>query len=217
MMHSFDMNDEGRPFRPDGSNDDGADHRSGRGRGRGSRGHRGGRGHGFGPGFGPGPGFPPAPGGRGPRGRRGGRDRGDVRTAILALLAEKPRHGYELIQEIGERSSGAWTPSPGSIYPNLQALEDEGLISIAQVDGRKTASLTDAGRSWVEENEAAIAAVFDSSTADEGVASLFAEMRAFAEAARQVARVGTPAQVAAATQALASARKSVYRLLSEDE
>lgn len=211
MMHSFDMADEGRPFRAEGSAEIDGDPRGRRGKG---RGHRGGRGHGLGPGFGPG--FPGGPGGRGGRGRRGGRDRGDVRTAILALLADEPRHGYELIQQIGERSSGAWTPSPGSIYPNLQALEDEGLISIAKVEGRKTASLTDAGRAWVEENEAAIAAVFDSSTADEGVAALFAEMRAFAEAARQVARVGTQAQVAAATDALATARKAAYRLLAED-
>ncbi|MGH7606842.1 MAG: PadR family transcriptional regulator, partial [Gemmatimonadales bacterium] len=85
--------------------------------GPGHRGRRHGRGR-FGPGFGPG--FPP----HGPSpfgGRRGRRtNRGDVRTAVLALVAEQPRHGYEIIQEIAERSAGAWRPSPGSVYPTLQ-------------------------------------------------------------------------------------------------
>ena len=82
----------------------------------------------FGPGFGPGPrGFGPFPG---PRGRRGGRrtSRGDIRLAVLALVAEQPRHGYEIIQEIAERSGGSWKPSPGSVYPTIQQLEDEGLV-----------------------------------------------------------------------------------------
>src|SRR5690606_29811867 len=87
---------------------------------------------GFGPGGGPGLGArfgPPGRGGR-RRGGRGGRPRGDVRTAILVLLAEQPRHGYELIRAIEERSGGMWVPSPGSVYPTLQALEDEGLATI---------------------------------------------------------------------------------------
>src|SRR4029079_16731955 len=83
------------------------------------------------PGFGPG-GFGPEFGpGRGPR---GGRNRGDVRTAVLVLLAEQARHGYDLMRAIEERSGGIWSPSPGSIYPTLQALEDEGLITFATVE-----------------------------------------------------------------------------------
>ena len=88
-------------------------------------------GRGFGRGFGPGgfgPGF--GPGQRG--GRRGGHSRrgrrGDVRAAILVLLAERPMHGYEIIQEVAERSQDLWKPSPGSVYPTLQLLVDEGLI-----------------------------------------------------------------------------------------
>src|SRR3954465_2175874 len=83
----------------------------------------------------------------GPRARRG-----DVRAAILALLAEEPRNGYQLIQEIEARSGGEWRPSPGAIYPALQQLTDEGLIEGTEGEGRKTFRLTDAGRSYVEQH-----------------------------------------------------------------
>ncbi|MDO5669779.1 MAG: PadR family transcriptional regulator [Corynebacterium sp.] len=89
---------------------------------------------------------------RGHRGRgRGGRaGRGDLRQVILVLLAEKPMHGYQLIAEIGERTDGAWTPSPGGIYPNLSLLEDEGLITMSVEQGRKLATLNAQGRAQVE-------------------------------------------------------------------
>src|ERR1700761_5622874 len=83
--------------------------------------------------------------GRGPRARRG-----DVRAAVLALLADRPMHGYEMIKEIEERSEGAWTPSAGSIYPMLQLLEDEGLIRGEDVDGKRRFTLTDEGRAEQE-------------------------------------------------------------------
>src|SRR5947209_16030758 len=110
--------------------------------------------HGFGPGpfgdFGDGPfgGF-----GRGPRGRGRGRKarRGDIRTAALLLLGEEPRNGYQIMQEVEERSDGVWRPSPGSVYPALQQLEDEGLIRSEELDGRKAFALTDPGRALVEE------------------------------------------------------------------
>ena len=106
-----------------------------------------GMGHGFGgPGFG-GPGFggPPwARGMRGPKARRG-----DVRAAILSVLSDQPRNGYQVIQEIAERTAGAWKPSPGSIYPTLQQLEDEGLVVQVEDGGRKVYTLTDAGRDYV--------------------------------------------------------------------
>ena len=105
--------------------------------GEGARRHRRGRyGHGRG-GFGGGPFFGP--------GRRAGR--GDIRAAILTLLAEEPMHGYQVIQVISERSGGNWTPSPGSVYPTLQQLEDEGLIEAAASEsGRRVFALTDDGR-----------------------------------------------------------------------
>jgi DNA-binding PadR family transcriptional regulator len=92
-----------------------------------------------------GAGMPPfgagGPWGGGPRARRG-----DVRAGILALLAEQPMHGYQVIQELDERSDGMWRPSPGSVYPTLQLLEDEGLITAAEIEGKRVFSLTDAGR-----------------------------------------------------------------------
>src|SRR5256885_5126748 len=79
-----------------------------------------------------------------PRGPRRAR-RGDVRTAILALLDEKPAHGYDLIKELDERSGGMWQPSPGSVYPTLQLLEDQGLLTSEEVDGKRVYSITDQG------------------------------------------------------------------------
>ena len=117
-------------------------------------GHRGGfgpMGHGHPP-FGP-PDFLFFGGGRG-RGR-GRRSRGNVRAAILALLAERPMHGYEMIQELETRTGGVWRPSPGSIYPTLQLLEEEGLIAGEDVDGRRRFALTDAGRPEAERHAGA--------------------------------------------------------------
>lgn len=166
---------------------------------------------GFGPdGFGPGPGFGPK------RGPRGGRERGDVRTAVLVLLAEQPRHGYDLMRGIEERTQGAWSPSPGSIYPTLQALEDEGLITFETVDGRKTASLTDAGRAWVEEHSSDAEAVF---TRDSGRPAEFGALRSELHGIHEVAMlIGRRRDTELAQQAadlLETARKDLYRLLSE--
>ncbi|KUH95981.1 PadR family transcriptional regulator [Mycobacterium sp. IS-1556] len=110
------------------------------------------RGFGFRPGFGAGFG----PGGL-HRGRRRGRGRrGDVRSAILKLLAERPMHGYEMIQEIAERSQNLWRPSPGSVYPTLQLLVDEGLIEATESDGsKKLFELTNDGRTAAEKIETA--------------------------------------------------------------
>src|SRR3981081_2440201 len=103
--------------------------------------------HGFGPGpFGEFGGW-----GRGPRGRGRKARRGDIRPAPLLLLAEERRNGYQIMQEVEERSEGEWRPSPGSVYPALQQLEDEGLIRTEEVDGRKLFALTDEGRKVVEE------------------------------------------------------------------
>src|ERR671939_154184 len=108
--------------------------------------------HGFGDegwGFGPG-----GPGGWGHAGRHGGRGRrgrGNVRAAILALLAEETRHGYAIMTELAARSGGLWRPSPGSVYPVLQQLQDEGLVASRDADGRKVFDLTDAGRQYVQE------------------------------------------------------------------
>src|SRR5215208_2063448 len=139
-------------------------------RGRGP--HRGGRGRqqfGF-PGFGP---------PRGPRARRG-----DVRAALLVLLGEEPRNGYGLMQEIEQRSDGIWRPSPGSVYPALQQLEDEGLVRVREEEGRKLYELTDAGRAHVAERGAEIEAPWDAVKDDvrEGHRELAHELRQVAMA-----------------------------------
>src|SRR5665811_818265 len=95
-------------------------------------------------------GFGPfGPGGGGPRGRGRKARRGDIRTAALLLLAEEPRNGYQIMQEVEQRSDGVWRPSPGSVYPALAQLEDEGLIHSEEVDGRKRFAITDAGREQI--------------------------------------------------------------------
>ncbi|MFV0634914.1 PadR family transcriptional regulator [Demequina sp.] len=181
------------------------------------RGGHGGPGHGSGgPGGGRGHGGPGGPGGRGGRGR-GGRGRGDVRAAILVLLAEQPRHGYDLIRAIEERSEGAWAPSPGSIYPTLQVLQDEGLIVVEEVDGRRTASLTDTGRAWVDEHAPDAEALFTAGRGRTGHREAMGELRGLADAVTHVLRTSRSDDVAArATEILASARKDMYRLLAED-
>jgi DNA-binding PadR family transcriptional regulator len=168
------------------------------------------------PGFGPG--FPPGFGPGGPRGRRGGRrtSRGDIRLAVLALLAEQPRHGYEILQEIGERSGGRWRPSPGSVYPTISQLEDEGLVVVEKADGRRVCRLTDAGTAHVEERRAEVDAVWASveGGAEDDV-KLWEELAALQAAAQQVFAAGTPEQVESATTAITEARKTIYRLLAE--
>jgi DNA-binding PadR family transcriptional regulator len=178
----------------------------------------------FGPPFG-GPGFAGGPMGFGPhwkeRGMRGPRARrGDVRAAALALLAEQPMNGYQIIQEIGERSGGVWRPSPGSIYPALQQLEDEGLIRAEAGDGgRRAYQLTDEGRTYVADHSAELAAPWDDVAGSAGGAAL--EMRKLigqlAMAAYQVMSAGTEAQTGQARQVLTDARKALYRILAADE
>jgi DNA-binding PadR family transcriptional regulator len=156
------------------------------------------------------------PGGfsRGPRARRG-----DVRAALLILLAEEPRNGYQLMQEIERRSGGLWRPSPGSVYPALAQLEDEGLVRIEERDGRRTYVLTDAGRASVDERRHDLGAPWEemSESVDDAAASVFKELRLVGMAAAQIAHVGTERQIAEARTALANVRRSLYALLAGDE
>ena len=180
--------------------------------------------HGRGPGrrsrgFGPPSGFGPWPGE--PRGRRGPRvRRGDVRAAALALLAEEPRNGYQIIQEIGERSGGVWQPSPGSVYPALQQLEDEGLIQAETPEGgRRRYTLTSEGREYVAAHPQEVQAPWEAVARSVGSDALELR-RLFGEvvmAASQVAQVGTEGQVAQAHQILTDARRKLYRILAADE
>ncbi|MDY7100647.1 MAG: PadR family transcriptional regulator [Actinomycetota bacterium] len=152
-----------------------------------------------------------------PMRRRGRRDRGDVRTAVLKLLAERPMHGYEAIREISDRSSGAWKPSPGAIYPTLQLLEDEGLITPAESEGKKVFSLTDAGRAAAEELAERPAPWDDASAGlGDGEASLRQSAFGLMSAAREIGTVGTAAQQEKAVEILDEARRKLYGMLAED-
>ncbi len=180
--------------------------------------HSGGRRHGGhrGPGRGPGPG---PWGGRGPwgppRGRR--RERGDVRAAILLLLAEQPRHGYEILTELADRSDGQWQPSPGSIYPVLKRLARDGLVQPTQQDGKRVFTLTDEGAAVVARERSEWGEPWaHSGEADSDVAGeLWAEGKQLGAAVWQVGQLNDPAQITAATAILADARKRIYGLLAQ--
>jgi DNA-binding PadR family transcriptional regulator len=148
------------------------------------------------------------------RGRRA--RRGDVRAALLALLAEQPMHGYDLIRELEGRSGGMWRPSPGSIYPTLQMLEDEGLVTAEEQDGKRVYSLTDAGRAEVDaRREHGGSEPWEFGGGSEGLVQLRDAAFQLAAAAMQVARAGAEAQMKKAAEILAEARKKIYALLAE--
>ncbi|WP_258725590.1 PadR family transcriptional regulator [Cellulomonas sp. NS3] len=186
-------------------------------------GHPGGPGGPFGHGhpgggpFGPEHGFGPHMRGRGPGrgpGRRAGR--GDIRAAVLLLLVEQPMHGYQLIQEIGERTGGRWRPSPGAIYPALSMLEDEGLVTITAEQGRKLARLTEAGQTYVAEHADELGSPWQDAQ-DRPVhpgRALREAMEALGAAAGQVARTGDEAQTAQALAVIDRARRELYLVLA---
>ena len=161
----------------------------------------------------PGPPGPPGPG-RGPKASRG-----DVRAAILALLQEGPRNGYQIMSEIEERSGGAWRPSPGAVYPALQQLADEGLISGEESEGRRTFTLTKAGREYIREHPERARGAWESAAQQEAweVPGLFAEAARLGGGIVQIAHAGTHEQVLAAEQLLERTRREIYRILAEDD
>ncbi|MDT0452736.1 PadR family transcriptional regulator [Streptomyces hesseae] len=169
----------------------------------------------FGP-FGPPFGGPPF-GGRGRGGPGGGRARrGDVRASILALLKDRPMHGYEMIQEIAERSGGAWKPSPGSVYPTLQLLEDEGLISSASEGGKKLFTLTEDGRAEAESGPGTpwedAGRGIDWAAMQEIRQAGFGLMEAFS----QVWKTGSAEQKEKALAVVNDARKKLYLILADE-
>ncbi|MCK7628165.1 PadR family transcriptional regulator [Streptomyces sp. RS10V-4] len=169
-------------------------------------------------GFGPPFGGPPFGGGRGrgggPRGRA---RRGDVRASILALLKDRPMHGYEMIQEIAERSGGAWKPSPGSVYPTLQLLEDEGLIVSASEGGKKLFSLTEAGRAEADSGSDAPWEEAGRGVDWEAMNEIRKAGGGLVEAFRQVWATGSPEQREKAMAVVNKARKELYLILAEED
>lgn len=154
------------------------------------------------------------------RGMRVGRvPRGNVRAAILLLLAEEPRNGYQIMQEIGERSRGVWSPSPGSVYPAVQQLEDEGLVVAQESEGQRLLRLTDTGRAHVDDHRDELGSPWDemSGSVGDDVHELFSLMRQVAGALVQVAHAGNPAYVVKAAELLRQTKRGLYRILAEDE
>jgi DNA-binding PadR family transcriptional regulator len=153
----------------------------------------------------------------GPRGHRGGRARrGDVRAALLLLLEGQPQNGYQLIQEIERRTEGVWKPSPGSVYPALQQLEDEGLVQTAEIEGKRAYELTAEGREYVAANGEELGNPFEAATGgmDEGVMDLRGLMFQVGAAAMQVAAAG---HVDEARKILGDTRRALYKILAEDD
>jgi DNA-binding PadR family transcriptional regulator len=154
--------------------------------------------------------------GHGPGGRRG--RRGDVRAAILALLTERPMHGYEMIQEIGERSGGLWRPSPGSVYPTLQLLADEGLVASSDGSGSKRLfELTDEGRAAAETHGATPPWEQIAQDVDPDDVNLRDAAGLLMGAMFQVANAAAPAQRARAIDVINEARRELYAILGEVE
>jgi DNA-binding PadR family transcriptional regulator len=141
--------------------------------------------------------------------------RGDVRAAIIALLAEEPMHGYQIITELTERSGGVWNPSPGSVYPTLQALEDQGLVTADKSEGKRVFSLTDEGKAAAREagdgpapwEEAA-------SSADRSLVDLRGLMFDVGAAIMQVGRAGSEPQIKAVGEILTDTRRRIYLILA---
>jgi DNA-binding PadR family transcriptional regulator len=149
---------------------------------------------------------------RGPKARRG-----DVRAAILAVLAEQSMNGYQIIQQIAERSAGVWKPSPGSIYPTLQQLEDEGLVRAETDSGRRSYALTEEGRAYVAEHADEVAAPWAAMTEAADGDDIRPLIGQIAAAVWQIASVGTPEQQRKGREALADLRRRLHTILADDE
>jgi DNA-binding PadR family transcriptional regulator len=164
--------------------------------------------------------------GGGHRGRHGGprwegrrrMRRGDIRTALLAALAEGPGHGYDVMQTLEDKTGGAWRPSPGSVYPTLQLLEDEDLVRSVERDGKRIFEITDAGRAEVARRiEAAGGTPWELAgrNSDRGN-ELRSAIQQLGLAAKQISIAGDPTQVDRAAAIVHEARKQLYKLLAED-
>ena len=153
------------------------------------------------------------------RGPKAGR--GDVRAAILALLKEGPRTGYQIMSDIRERSGGAWRPSPGAVYPALSQLADEGLIEGEESGGRRAYSLTQAGLDYLEQHPGMARAAWESMAEQDEretceLPGLLAEAAKLGGSIMHVAQLGTADQVAAAERLLERTRRELFQILADD-
>jgi DNA-binding PadR family transcriptional regulator len=147
--------------------------------------------------------------------------RGDVRAAILDVLATEQMNGYQVIQRIAERSGGVWKPSPGSVYPTVQQLEDEGLVSASETQGRRLLGLTDAGREYVAQHPDELAATWqpfrEEKPTGTGERDLKAVIGQVMSAVWQLATNGSSRQRAQAVEILADTRRRLYGILADGD
>jgi len=163
-------------------------------------------------------------GGRGGRGRWGGERggwgggrrmrRGDIRRAILSALKDNPAHGYEVMHRLEEMSGGLWRPSPGSVYPHLQMLEDEGMVQSAEIDGTRTFTLTEKGVAETANDEPL--PWQSSGENDDQIRSLRLSVTQLMSAAKQLSGAGESAQVERGIAVIKKARQELYQILAED-
>jgi DNA-binding PadR family transcriptional regulator len=158
------------------------------------------------------------------RGGRGRMRRGDIRTAILAVLTESPGHGYDIMSRLQEKSGGMWRPSAGSVYPTLQQLEDEGLVTVAETPldgggGKRVYTVTEEGAAEAERRieEAGGEPWATDSGAGVHPGHLFRSIGTLTMAAKQIVAAGTAGQLAAAVKVTDNARKELYRILGDDD
>jgi len=143
--------------------------------------------------------------------------RGDIRTALLSALTDGPAHGYEIIRRLEDKSGGTWRPSPGSVYPTLQLFEDEGLVRSEERDGKRVYELTDAGRTEAEERSQRMgSAPWEEGADDNEFHRLIRAAAQMFAAAKQIARLGDPAQMERATTAIRATSKELYKILADD-
>jgi DNA-binding PadR family transcriptional regulator len=153
-------------------------------------------------------------------GRHGGgrMRRGEIRTALLAALAEGPGHGYDMMQTLEDKTGGAWRPSPGSVYPTLQLLEDEGLVHSDERDGKRVYEITEAGREEATRRiEEAGGTPWElAGRGGRRVGEFRVAIAPMLVAFKQILTSGTPEQVERALEIVRDARRQLYQLLAED-
>jgi DNA-binding PadR family transcriptional regulator len=144
--------------------------------------------------------------------------RGQIRTALLAVLAEGPGHGYDVMQKLEDKSGGSWRPSPGSVYPTLQLLEDEGLVRSTERDGKRVFEITESGRAEAT-TRLAEAGGAPWELAEKGARrgrDVMQAIRQLHVAFRQIAEVGSAEQVDRAIAIVTDARRQLYAILASE-
>jgi DNA-binding PadR family transcriptional regulator len=139
--------------------------------------------------------------------------RGDIRTAVLVALRDGPANGYEVMRRLEEMSGGLWRPSPGSVYPHLQMLEEAGVVESDQTSGSRTYSLTEAGQAEAEQADLPFGGRGDG---DDDLRNLRLAVGQLVNAAKQLSSAGAQSQIERGIAALQKARKELYQILAED-